>query len=335
MRRKGYLIEQVADMDNLRLAFHKAQRGKSDKREIIIYRADLEQNLLRLRAQLLKGEPEIGDYRLFKIYDPKERTVCAAAFQERVLHHALMNICGSYFERQMIATTFANRVGKGAYKALELAHQSMGQYKYVAKLDVRKYFDSISHEVLKKQLCRIYKDKRLLDVWGAIIDSYFVTDGRGVPIGNLTSQYLANFYLSGLDHYAKEQLKMPVYIRYMDDILLMTNDLLLLKNTIKKIENYAGKELQLTLKEPILQRTNERIDFLGYSLCGRRIGLSHRSKRRFERKFRYAEKQFSSGKWTENEYQAHLIPLMAFVQHGYTKRYRTNIIGERHRALTA
>ena len=335
MKRAGFLIEQVADMDNLRMAFHKAQRGKSDKAEVIAYREDLEQNLMRLRAQILDGKPDIGKYKLFKIYDPKERVVCAAAFQERVLHHALMNICGSYFEQQMIATTYANRIGKGAYKALELAHKSMGQYKYVAKLDVRKYFDSISHDVLKKQLCRIYKDLRLLDVWDSIIESYSVTEGRGLPIGNLTSQYLANFYLSGLDHYAKEQLQMPVYIRYMDDILLMMNDMSLLKTAVKEIGHYADTHLQLTLKEPIIQRTSERMDFLGYSLCGRKIGLSYRSKRRFESKFRYAEKQFSSGIWTENEYQAHVIPLMAFVQHGYTKRYRTKILGERHRALTA
>lgn len=335
MKRIGYLIEQVADMDNLRLAFHKAQKGKSDKEEIITYRADLEQNLLRMRAKLLEGKAKVGHYKLFKIYDPKERMVCAAAFEERVLHHALINICGTYFERQMIATTFANRVGKGTYKALELAHRSMGQYKYVAKLDVRKYFDSISHEVLKEQLRKIYKDKQLLDVLGAIIDSYYVTEGKGLPIGNLTSQYFANYYLSGLDHYAKEQLQIPVYVRYMDDILLMMNDLLLLKRVVKEIEGYADEHLQLTLKEPIIQRTSEKIDFLGYSLCGRRIGLSHHSKRRFESKYRYATKQLDKGIWTETEYQAHIIPLMAFVQHGYTKRYRTNIIGERRRALTA
>ena len=335
MKRKGYLIEQVADMDNLRLAFHKAQRGKNDKAEIITYREGLERNLLHLRAQLLEGKAEVGDYKLFKIYDPKERTVCAAAFNERVLHHAMMNICGPYFERQMIATTFANREGKGAYKALELAHRSMGQYRYVAKLDVRKYFDSISHKVLKKQLLKIYKDKQLLDLWGAIIESYYVTDGRGLPIGNLTSQYLANYYLSGLDHYAKEQLKIPVYIRYMDDILLMENDLQVLKNVVEKIERYAEENLQVVMKEPILQRTSERMDFLGYNLCGRRISLSHRSKRRFESKYRYATKQLVMGMWTETEYLAHIIPLMAFVQHGYTKQYRKNIIGERHRVLTA
>ncbi|MBR6355075.1 MAG: hypothetical protein IKS01_04770 [Paludibacteraceae bacterium] len=325
MKRAGNLIEQVADMDNLRTAFHKAQRSKSEKREIIAYRMHLESNLLRLREQILQGEVEVGAYTLFKIYDPKERMVCAAAFSERVLHHALMNVCDPYFERQMIYTTYANRVGKGVYKALECSHRAMAKYPYVAKLDVRKYFDSISHEILKKQLEHIFKDKSLVKILNAIIDSYEVMPDNGLPIGNLTSQYFANYYLSGLDHYAKEQLQVPVYIRYMDDILLFCRERRQLQNIVREIENYVLTLLQLRLKPSIIQQTSEPLTFLGYNLCGHRITLSSRSRKRYESKLRYATEQYEKGAWSDMEYSAHIIPLLAFVQHGYTKQYRANI----------
>ena len=326
MKRIGFLMEQVADMDNLREAFYKAQQGKSAKQEVISYRDNLENNLLQLQQQLLVGNVQVGKYQLFKIYDPKERVVCAAAFEERVLHHALINICAPYFERHFISTTCANRKDKGIYKALSLAHIAMGKYIYVAKLDVRKYFDSINHAVLKQLLRKLFKDKILVTVMDTIIDSYEVADGRGVPIGNLTSQYFANYYLSGLDHYAKENLKTPVYVRYMDDILFFGNDKQIIKKQIENINIFVQQQLMLKMKSPQLLPTTESVAFLGYRLQGRTIALTTRSKRRFEKKYQNAEKLLTTNKWTEKEYQTHIMPLFAFVKHGYTKKYRKRII---------
>ena len=326
MRRAGKLIEQIADIDNLRLAFHKAQQGKSGKQDVVAYRENLEQNLYDLRWQLLAGKAEVGKYRLFKIYDPKERTVCAAAFRERVLHHALMNICAPYFERHFIATTYANRTGKGVYKALERAHKAMGRYKYVAKLDVRKYFDNIDHAVLMCLLRRLFKDEKLLAVLQTIIGSYEVTPDRGLPIGNLTSQYFANYNLSALDHHAKEELGIPVFLRYMDDMLLFGNERTVVQQQVEALCRYAETKLLLQMKPPQIQQTAEGVTFLGYRLRGRSITMTTRSKRRLERKYRLAEKNLNSGVWSEQEYQAHVMPLFAFAQHGYTKHYRQNII---------
>ncbi|MBR1808209.1 MAG: hypothetical protein IJ776_02325 [Paludibacteraceae bacterium] len=326
MKREGYIIEQAADMDNLRLAFHQAQCGKSGKQEVIRFREHLERNLLQLRKNLLEGKVLVGDYKLFRIYDPKERVVCAASFEERVMHHALMNVCAPRFEGHFINTTYANRKGKGAYKALETAHQAMGKYGYVAKMDVRKYFDSIDHDVLKSMLCRLFKDKRLLQVLNDIIGSYETSRGKGLPIGNLTSQYFANYYLSLLDHYAKQTLRVPVYIRYMDDILIFGDSMAEIKDNEQAITAFVSQKLFLRMKPPQISQTTKTIAFLGYSLCGRRIGLTARSKRRFESKYRMAEKNLNECTWSQAEYQSHVIPLFAFVRHGYTKKYRETII---------
>jgi len=192
MKRKGYLIEQIADPENLRMAFWKAQIGKSAKKDVAAFREHLDVNLLKIRNQLLEGSFRFGNYHYFSIYDPKERVICAAEFRERVLHHAIMNICALDFENRQIPYSYACRKGKGTFAALQKASYYQKTYQWYLKLDVRKYFDSIDHEVLFSQLQRIYKDEQLLILFWQIIDSYHARDEKGMPIGNLTSQYFAN-----------------------------------------------------------------------------------------------------------------------------------------------
>lgn len=328
MRRVGFLIEQIADMDNLRLAFFKAQRAKGGKKEVEDYRKELDTNLLQLRAELLEGMVNVGNYHLFKIYDPKERTVCAAAFRERVLHHALMNVCAPVFERHFIETTYANRTNKGTYKALDSAFKAVNKYAYVAKLDVRKYFDHIDHAILTVLLGRLFKDRRLLNVLQQIILSYNVGHGKGVPIGNLTSQYFANYYLSYIDHYAKEKLHLPIYVRYMDDILVFDNECERLNEKVAALQQVAETRLLLTFKPPVIQKTEIPVSFLGYRLSKHKIGLTQRSKRRFKKKYKSIIMAKGKDNYSEQEIQAHLLPLFAFVQYGYTKQYRTRVLKE-------
>src|SRR5574344_1276754 len=223
MKRQGYLTENIADLDNLYEAFRKACRGKLRKQEVLLFRKDLDKNIATLRQQILTGCIDVGHYHLFTIFEPKERKICAAEFKERVLHHAIINVCHDIFDSTLIDTTYATRKGKGVYAAVNKAVQALTKYKYTVKLDVRKYYDNISHDILKTALRRKFKDGYLLLTLDKIIDSYSTQDGRGLPIGNLTSQYFANFYLSSLDHFIKEHLRAPIYIRYMDDMLIAGN----------------------------------------------------------------------------------------------------------------
>lgn len=323
MKRTGYLIERIAETDNLYDAFYKACKGKQCKKEVMRYREHLDDNLSLLRQQILTGEVSVGRYHYFTIFDPKERVICAADFEERVLHHAIVNVCLPYFDRTLIDTTYATRKGKGVYAALDKAISGFSRYRFSLKLDFRKYYDSIDHTVLKAILRRKFKDGILLMIFDRIIDSYSTEAYKGLPIGNLTSQYFANIYLSSLDHYVKECLRAPLYIRYMDDMMIAGNDKEALHNIYRLLNVYATDELHLTLKPPIFSPTKRGQVFLGYKVKPYRCELSGRSKRRFRSKLMEYDKKLSEGIWTEQTYQEHMLPLLAFVQHAQSKDFRT------------
>lgn len=337
MKRVGFLIEKIAEKDNLLLAFYKAKRGKQCKKEVVSFGNNLDLNINKLHDEIINGNVSVGKYHSFTITDPKKRNIYAASFDERVLHHAIMNVCHQYFEKNLIYDTYATRINKGVYKALDKAIVASKKYKYVAKLDFKKYFDTISHGILKEKLSKIFKDKRLLDVFSQIIDTYSVNEGEGIPIGNLTSQYFANYYLSSLDHYVKEELKMPIYIRYMDDMLMFENDKDKLKRSVNLIKKYSAEKLKLMLKTPVVKHTEDTVSFLGYKIGRNIVLLNSRSRNRFCKKFLKYDKLLLNGIWSEKEYQSHILPLISFVNYAYTKKMRKRILKDKivRKALTA
>ena len=320
------MIEWIIEPENLRLAFWKARKGKSYSSSVQAYRDELDITLAALRRQVVTGLVEVGQYRFFKIYDPKERQICASAFREQVLHHALMNVCHEHFERVQVFDSYACRKGKGTYAALARAKEFTAKYPWFLKLDVRKFFETIQHDVLKTQLRRMFKDQRLLEIFEKIIDSYEAHPGQGVPIGNLTSQYFANHYLAGLDHFIKSRLRFKGYARYMDDQLLWHHDKWKLKEAHGIIRDYVQEELQCELKPEVLNRTRYGVPFLGYRVLPDHTRLLQRSKRRFIRKFQEIEEKYHSGEWSEAACQRHILPLLAFIRHADTKTFRENVI---------
>lgn len=322
MKRIGNLINQIADYDNIQLAFIKSCRGKQAKREVLLFRENYDENIRSIRRGILSGEIEIGDYNYFTIKDPKERIICAASFRERVLHHAIMNVCHDYFDRTLISDTYATRRGKGIYAALDKAVKGAARFQYIVKLDYRKYFDSIDHDILKEKLAHMFKDKMLLSLFGKIIDSYEITKGKGLPIGNLTSQYFANHYLSSVDHMMKEQMRVPIYIRYMDDILMMAQEKIQLKYYVNEMVEYSEGGLQLRLKSPIYRMSKVGMPFLGYHVKPYYLQLTGRSKRRFREKIVLCKERYDTGIYNENEYQQHLLPLLAFVRYAQCQGFR-------------
>jgi retron-type reverse transcriptase len=179
-------MEQVVERENLRQAFAKAAKGKRVKLDARVFAESLEENLQGLAAELADGTYRPGPYHQFTIFDPKQRIITAPCFRDRVLHHAIMNVCEPLFDRFLIADTFACRRGKGRLAALDRAVEFARRHEFFLKLDIRKYFDSISHRVLRERLERRFKDQRLLDLFGRIIAGYQTAPGRGVPIGSLT-----------------------------------------------------------------------------------------------------------------------------------------------------
>jgi len=326
MKKANHLIEKAANPENLRLAFWKAKKGKSYGQNVLAYQARLEENLARLREQILSGNVDVGHYRFFKIFDPKERQICAPAFAEQVLHHALMNACHERFERAQVFDSYASRRGKGTHAALKRAAGFARQHGWFLKLDVRKFFDSIHHRMLKRQLGQLFKEEKLLGLFDKILDSYQASPHRGLPIGNLTSQYFANHYLTGLDHFIREKICPAGYVRYMDDFVLWSDDPRFLRKALAEVQAFVQDELLCELKPPSLNRSACGLPFLGYLLLPHQIRLAQRSKRRFVKKWRILDEKYHTGEWSEAICQRHVLPLVAFTAHADAKAFRRNVL---------
>jgi RNA-directed DNA polymerase len=325
MKRAGNLYDLICDPDNLRLAWIKAKRGKEGKEDVIRYGKQLNRNLNLLREQLLSGEPEIGHYHFFKIYEPKERLICAASFPIRVLHHAIMNVCHSEFEKFQIYHSYATRIGKGQFAALDYAKAKQSKFEWFCKLDIRKYFDSISQEILLQQLRKRFKDVRLLVLFEAIIQSYEVTPNHGLPIGNLTSQYFANFFLAFSDHYLLEKIRIPAYVRYMDDMVLWHHDKTKLIDAQTQLADFLKSALELNCKPACINKNDKGLPFLGYVVFPDRVRLNKQSKQRFIRKYKFAGNMLKSNIWSQADYARHIIPLIAFAKQANTYVLRKKI----------
>lgn len=326
MKRANHLIEKIAALENLELAFWKARKGKNGLDAVEKYRTNLANNLCLLSEQIKTGNIQTGTHRHFTIYDPKERKICAASFPERVLHHALMNVCHPIFERFQIHDSYASRLGKGIYAAIDSARIFHKKHRWFLKLDVRKHFETMDHQILKNQLAKRFKETMLLQIFDQIINDYQTKNGKGLPIGNLTSQYFANHYLAVADHFIKEKLKVKAYVRYMDDMVLWENDKEKLLNLGNQLQQFFIDELQLVLKPFCLNKTEKGLPFLGYVLTKQSLHLNKRSRKRFRRKIVLYESYRKNATWTEAAYQQHMLPLLAFAKKADSYHFRKKIV---------
>ena len=333
MKRVGQLFEPILSRDNLRLAFYKAMRGKRDRADARLFAQNVDVNLVALASEVESGTIRLGDARQFTVFDPKERLITAPCFRERVLHHAIINVCEPVFENWLIFDTYACRHGKGRVAAVRRAAELSGRFGFFLKLDIRKYFNSIHHEVLRTKLARVFKDRRLLRLFDAVIacNPAAAESGRGLPIGSLTSQHFANFYLGWLDRFVKERLRATAYLRYMDDMLIWGDSPRELQGMLSEITSFVSAELKLELKpQPYINRTTFGVDFLGCRIFRQHVTLSRRSRVRFKRRLAAIETDFARGQITEAELQRRGDSLMAFTRAAETRswRFRSAVLKE-------
>jgi RNA-directed DNA polymerase len=218
------------------------------------------------------------------------------------------------FEQHFIHDTYACRKGKGTEKAIEKALQNTSSSEWFLKLDVRKYFDSIDHGVLNEKLRRIIKDHRILDLLEQIISSYSVLIGKGIPIGNLTSQYFANFYLSFFDHFVKEQLKVKRYVRYMDDCIFWGDQKSEVITWQQQTERYLSDKLHLSLKYSVLNRTEYGVPFLGFLIKPDRVLLLRSKKRRTQKKWKQLYSELIGGGISQQEFSDKITASLAHLK---------------------
>lgn len=285
MKRIGNLYSKIYEMDNLVLADKIASRGKSRQYGVRNHRKNPEANLLLLQ-QLIKDKAyTTSTYKTFTLMKPKVREVfCLPYFPDRIAHHAIMNVLKPIFNASFTADTYSCIEGKGTHAlsfALRKALRDVPGTTYCLKLDIRKFYPSIDHDILKALLRRKFKDNDLLWLLDGIIDS-----ADGVPIGNYLSQYFANFYLSGFDHWIKEQKQVPYYFRYKDDMVFLSDSKEKLHQLLADIKQYLHDHLKLTLKSnfQIFPVAARGIDVCGYVHFHTHVLLRKTIKKTFARR---------------------------------------------------
>jgi hypothetical protein len=224
MRTASQLFPQVTAFANLCRAFRHASQGKQDQPDVQRFAYQLEDRLWDIKQDLEAETDTWGGYRSFWIYDPKKRLIKAAPFRDRIIHHALYNVLEPLYERSYIRDSYACLRGRGTLAAVRRYHafvRRIGGTGYVLLGDIHQYFASVNHAVLKCLLRRKLRDRKLLRLLDSLIGTGDEGTGKGMPIGNLTSQLFANIYLDPFDHFIKEELGQKFYIRYMDDFVIM------------------------------------------------------------------------------------------------------------------
>lgn len=338
MKTHKHLYPLVTRFENLHLAFKNAARCKRSRPDVAAFEFDLERNLLDLQAELQSQTYRPGSYYNFRIYDPKPRLISAAPFRDRVVHHALCQVIEPLFERRFVHDSYACRVGKGTHAALDRAQELARQYPYVLKCDLEHFFPGMDHAVLRAQLARVIADPPTVSLAGQILGSgahihageyaprYFRGDdlfaasrARGLPIGNLTSQFWANVYLNPLDHFVKRELKCPAYVRYVDDFLLFANDKASLHRWKQIIIEFAAT-LRLTLheRESVVFPTAAGIPFLGWRVYPDHRRLKRRNGVAFQRRFARLLRSFADGQIEWERVHASVNGWVAHVAHGQT-----------------
>lgn len=323
MRRSAISLTDVADGHNLAAAFWQASRGKAVRADVAAFRTDLDRELASLRREILDGTVQVGAMRAFRIHDPKPRLIHAPAFRERVLHHALMAHAGPVLDRALVDDTYACRQGKGALAAVRRCQQHVRRYPWYAKIDIRAYFASIDHAVLNAMLRRKFKDRPLLDLIARIIDAHHDRPGKGLPIGALTSQHFANFYLSGLDRLLLERCRVGGIVRYMDDVVWWAGSREAARGALKTVGALVRDHLLLDVKQPVqIGRSLGGVSFCGFRVLPGALLLSRRRKRRYAECRRKWERAFAAGEIDAAALQAGYSTALAITAHADAAAWR-------------
>ncbi len=337
----------LCDWENLLWAYYRASKGKRGHPNVAAFEYALEDNLLALQTELHSRAYRPGAYVSFAIHEPKRRLISAAPFRDRVVHHALCNLIEPLFERAFIADSYANRVGKGTHRALDRCQHFARRYRYVLPCDVRQFFPSVDHAILRGTLARKLPDPGLLWLVDQILASgvgvlaqeyeivYFPGDDlwaaarpRGLPIGNLTSQFWANCYLNPFDHFVQRELRCGGYLRYVDDFLLFGDDQAQLwawKQAV--IQRLARLRLTIHATRAQVRPVEEGIPFLGFVVYPQRRRLKRRKGIAFRRRLRRLAEAYADGQITLEQVTASARGWVNHTRYGNTVGLRSAVLG--------
>jgi len=321
-------------------AWKKTAKGRSRQRDVIAFGANLEPNLIEIQSSLVHKTYQTGPYHRFFVFEPKRREIASLPLKDRVVQHALVSVLEPIFDRGFIDQSFACRTGKGAHRGADTVQTYLRRARrehgtvYALKADISKYFPSISHDALKRIIRRRVACESTLWLVDSIIDS--AADGgdvmpRGIPIGNLTSQLMANIYLDELDRFVKHTLRERLYVRYMDDFVIIHHDKAHLHTARRDIEDFLWAHLGL--------RTNAKtqvfpvgdggraLDFLGYRIWPSHRALRKDSINRMKRKMKRMATLYHRGEMTWDEIDPVIMSWIGHARHADTYNLRTKVLG--------
>lgn len=283
----------LCSQENLDLAFRKARRGKTLKPYVIEFENNLKDNLHQLRIELLMQTYKPRPLTTFILRDPKTRKISKSDFRDRVIHHAVCNIIEPIFEKRFIHNSFANRLGKGGLNAIKrfedfIRKASINHSKtcYVLKADIKHYFENVDHEKLISLIKKKISDEQIIQLIRIVLENHeSKKEGKGMPLGNLTSQFFANLYLNELDQYIKHKLKTKYYIRYVDDFAIINQDKKLLETYKEKINEFLKTNLLLELHPEKTRIINYKkgTPFLGFKIFTKHKTLQRKNIRKKNR----------------------------------------------------
>ncbi|NUM37320.1 MAG: RNA-dependent DNA polymerase [Candidatus Brocadiae bacterium] len=343
------LFEKITTLENLYAAYRKARKGKRYREDVAEFEYYREDNLLQLKRELLSEEYQPGAYYTFRIQDPKPRLISAAKFRDRVVHHAIMNLLEPLLERSWIDDSYSCRKGKGVHKAADRAQEFVRRFQYVLKADVVQFFPSIDHEILLSMLDRKIPDRKVFALLKKIIESgkdilkneyklvWFPSDDlftpverdRGLPLGNLTSQILANFYLNPLDQFIKRTLSVKGYLRYCDDFLAFGDDVHRLEDQCQAImEKLAEYRLIVHEKKSAIYPCQKGVLFVGYRIYPYHRRLRRKNISLFRKRIRQYKSLEKQGILSHRQVQERIQSWIAHASHANTYRLQQNLFKE-------
>ena len=317
-------FEDIISLENLLEAWQEFLPGKSKRKDVQEFRAKLMDNILNLHHDLVYHKYEHGGYEAFKVHDPKTRNIHKATVRDRLLHHAIYRQLYPFFDKTFIFDSYSCRIEKGTHKAisrfnqlfLKVSKNNMGSC-WVLKGDIRKFFASINHEILINILKDYIPDENIIWLLTKVIDSFNFETGKGLPLGNLTSQLFANVYLNEFDRFIKHKIKAKFYIRYADDFVIMSDSRDWLENKVPIIKEFLWTNLNLEIhpNKIYIKTIASGVDFLGWVNFPNYRVLRQTTKRRMFRKLE------------ENNYKEEsLNSYIGMISHGNAKKIKLNIL---------
>lgn len=345
------LYEKIYDFENLYQAYLSARSCKRYRDEVLAFTANLEENLIGIQNELIHQTYHVGHYREFYVWEPKKRLIMALPFRDRVLQWAIYRVVNPLLSKGYITDSYACIVNRGTHSAVQrlqywirLVGNRPEKYYYL-KMDVAKFFYRVSHEAILEILSRKISDMRLMWLFKTIINSEDTAFGLplgyidvqnaphlydvGMPIGNLTSQMLANVYMNEVDQYCKRELRIHFYMRYMDDMLIISDNKRKLQEYKELVEHFLHNKLKLELNnKTAIRPCTLGIEFCGYKVWPDHIKLRKSTALKMKRRLNHVKNQYSKGEITLEKAKDTLTSYMGLMQHCSSYRLKQKILDD-------